>query len=82
MPHDAAKPLTLWEALGARAVVHRGLRVGIIVGTILVAINQGGLILDGVMPPLWKILMTYVVPYCVSSYSSAANMVAHARKNA
>ncbi|GAB4118457.1 MAG: hypothetical protein Kow00104_00160 [Rhodothalassiaceae bacterium] len=72
--------LRMRDALRHPDVVGRGLRVGLIVGTILVAINQGGMILDGLMPPVWKIVLTYIVPYCVSSYSSAANMVASARK--
>ena len=52
--------------------VSRALKVSAIVGTLLVAINQGDLLLAGGMPPLWKILLTYFVPYAVSSYSSAA----------
>ena len=53
----------------------RALRVSAIVGTILVTINQGDLILSGGFPPTWKILMTYFVPYAVSSWSSAAAMI-------
>lgn len=55
-------------------VVLRGLRVGGIVGTILVAINQGDLLLAGNLPidALWKIPLTYCVPYCVSTYASVS----------
>jgi len=57
-----------------RDVVIRGLKVGGVVGTILVAINQGDLLLSGNLPEeaMWKILLTYFVPYCVSTYASAS----------
>ncbi len=55
-------------------VVLRGIKVGGVVGTILVAINQGDLLLAGNLPPesLWKILLTYCVPYCVSTHASVS----------
>lgn len=58
--------------LTRRQTVRRAAKVGLIVGTLLVAINQGPLILAGGFPPLWQVLLTYLVPYSVSSYSSAA----------
>jgi len=52
----------------------RGLRVGVVVGTILVVINQGGTLLSGQLTSetLWKIFMTYCVPYGVSTYASVS----------
>lgn len=52
-------------------VVTRGLKVGAIVGTILTAINQGDAILAGTLAAAtaWKISLTYLVPYCVSTYA-------------
>ena len=52
-------------------IVRRGLKVGLIVGTILTAINYGDLLIQGVILPAmyWKILLTYCVPYCVSTYA-------------
>jgi hypothetical protein len=67
--------MTSWLKIALRKdVVLRGLRVGGIVGTILVAINQGDLLLAGDLPldALWKILSTYCVPYCVSTYASVS----------
>ena len=67
--------MTSWLKIALRKdVVLRGLKVGGIVGTILVAINQGDLILAGTVPieALWKILLTYCVPYCVSTYASVS----------
>lgn len=59
------------DALIARRTISRALKVCSVVGTILMVINQGDLIVSGKFPPLWKIFLTYLVPYCVSSYSTA-----------
>ena len=52
-------------------MVIRGVRVGLTVGTILTAINQGDLVLAGTLDvtSAWKIPLTYLVPYCVSTYA-------------
>jgi len=67
--------MTSWLKIALRKdVVLRSLRVGAIVGTILVAINQGDLLLVGDLPldALLKILLTYCVPYCVSTHASVS----------
>ena len=48
----------------------RALKVAGVVGTVLVAINQGDTILAGNWPILWKALLTYLVPYCVATYGA------------
>ena len=55
----------------ARGNMMRALKVALVVGTALTMINQGDQIWSGTMPPVWKILLTYLVPYLVSSYSGA-----------
>ena len=44
--------------------------MGVIVGTILTAINQGDFILAGQTPDLLKVGLTYLVPYCVATYGA------------
>jgi hypothetical protein len=46
----------------------------LVVGTILTVINQGDAILTATLTPvlLWKIPLTYVVPFAVSTYSAFA----------
>lgn len=64
-----------WVALAVRRdVVLRGVRVAGLVGTILVAINHGDNLLAGNLDlaAVWKMALTYVVPYCVSTYASVA----------
>lgn len=45
-------------------------KVGLVVGTILVLINQGDRIFAGEMPVLWKAALTYLVPYGVATYGA------------
>jgi hypothetical protein len=42
----------------------------LIVGTVLTAINQGDQIIEGAWPPPWKVLLTYCVPYCVTTWGA------------
>ena len=51
----------------------RALKVALLVGTALNLINSGDALLAGHLPPhAWKIPLTYLVPFAVSLYSSAA----------
>ena len=62
-----------------RDIVLRGLKTGVIVGTILVAINQGDMILGGQLDAsaAWKIPLTYLVPYCVATYGGVSAIRAY-----
>lgn len=42
----------------------------LVVGSILTLINHGDLILSGQPPPLLKVLLTYCVPYCVTTWGA------------
>jgi hypothetical protein len=60
-----------------RAVRHppllrRSARTALVVGTILVVINQGTVLAAGEFPTvlLWKIPLTYLVPFCVASWGA------------
>lgn len=64
-----------FDQLASRRIVRRGLIVSLFVGTILIAINQGDTILAGNAPPIWKIGLTFLVPYCVSTISAAVAAV-------
>lgn len=48
-------------------------KVALVVGTVLNVINQGGRILDGLPLSGLQMILNYLVPYCVSSYSAACN---------
>ena len=59
-------------------IVLRSLKVAAIIGTVLVAINQGDLILSGRLDggAAWKIPLTYLVPYCVATYGAVSAILA------
>ncbi len=61
-----------WRLFCYRSVQIRALQTAALVGTILVAINHPEIVLDGYIDTsiLLKSLLTYCVPYAVSSYSS------------
>jgi len=54
------------------SVVRRALKVAVLVGTLLVAINHGGALLAGELDATRaiQVLLTYLVPYCVSTYAA------------
>ncbi|MEM9208058.1 MAG: nitrate/nitrite transporter NrtS [Pseudomonadota bacterium] len=58
-------------------IVRRSLRVGLVVGTLLTAINQGDVLLAGDITGevLAKILLTYCVPYSVSTYAGVGALL-------
>ncbi len=62
----------LRHALFHRPLVRNALLTALVVGTILTAINQGNILVDGKFPPplFWKIPLTYSVPYCVSTWAA------------
>lgn len=57
-----------------RSVVVRATKISLIVGVILFVINQGDLLISGAKINWWKAVLTFAVPYCVSTYSSVAAM--------
>jgi hypothetical protein len=51
-------------------IFFKALITSIIVGTILTLINHGDKIIDGQNPSLWKISLTYCVPFCVTIWGA------------
>ena len=51
-----------------------------VIGTILTAINHGDLIISGSLPPIWKIALTYCVPYCVTTWGAVTGKMAEWRR--
>lgn len=64
---------SLWRTACKRPIVVAAVKVALVVGTILNMINQGGRLLDGLPPSWFHVVLNYLVPYCVSTYSAARN---------
>jgi hypothetical protein len=48
----------------------KAILTAVVVGTILLIINQGDLLIAGIMPPLYKVCLTYCVPYLVTTWGA------------
>ena len=68
----SSRPPGFWQIATSRAVAKRASRVAILVGFVLAAINHGDRIMQGDVDLAMtvKILLTFCVPYSVSTYSS------------
>ncbi len=56
------------------AVVRRAVRIALVVGTMLILINHGDALMRGALSPLrlGQMVLTVLVPYCVSTVSSVS----------
>lgn len=53
-----------------------------LVGTILTAINHGdGIVVHGDWPPIVKVVLTYCVPYCVTTWGAVTGKRAQWRRS-
>ena len=72
-----------WLRLASdRSVVLRGLAFSAIVGTVLVVVNHGDALMNGDVSAarLMKIVITMLIPYCVSTVSSVGAMLTARRE--
>ncbi|MCR8921878.1 nitrate/nitrite transporter NrtS [Dasania sp. GY-MA-18] len=63
------------KTLVQRHIVSNALRVSLVVGTLLNTINHGSQFLNGNEIAWGQVLLNFMVPYCVASYSAAKNEV-------
>ncbi|MGH7313290.1 MAG: nitrate/nitrite transporter NrtS [Candidatus Rokuibacteriota bacterium] len=62
-------------ALFYRPLLRRSLGISLVVGSVLLAINQGDILLAGHWSPAlaWKIPLTYLVPFVVATWGALLN---------
>ena len=62
-------------ALRHPPLLKRSLGIAAIVGTVLLAINQGDTLLSGRWPAglIWKVPLTYLVPFLVATWGALLN---------
>ena len=53
----------------------------LVVGSILTSINHGDMILSGEYPYWLKIVLTYCVPYCVTTWGAITGKLARLKKS-
>ena len=69
-----------WLRLAStKRVVVRGLKYSVVVGSILLFINPGNALVDGTVDAtrLIQMMLTLLVPYCVSTASSFGAIIDH-----
>ncbi len=59
----------------SRHIVKNALKIALVVGSLLNVINQGERLLNGDTISWFHLLLNYLVPYCVASYSAARNEI-------
>ena len=71
---------SLRRLLFGDGTLRKALLTALVVGTILTIINHGDVLLAEGMPPLWKVLLTYCVPYCVTTWGAFTGKRAQIRR--
>jgi len=59
----------------SRHIVINALKIALVVGSLLNLVNQGGNMLHGATISWFQLILNYMVPYCVASYSAAKNEI-------
>lgn len=70
----SAKRALFYAAAGG--IPRRSLIVAVVVGTILNLINQGDALFGAASINWLKAMLTYIVPYCVSTYGAVSYRIA------
>jgi hypothetical protein len=53
----------------------RSLMFAVVVGTVLNVVNQGDALLSGAAIGWFKVILTYVVPYCSCTYGAVSSQM-------
>ena len=63
-----------WQSFLSRNIQTRALKTAVVVGTLLALINYLDMLVQGSVTPsiVFKIILTYCVPYFVAVYSSVS----------
>ena len=74
-------PKSFLELSLSRGVVVPAIKIGLVVGTVLALINHSSELLEMhfSMGLVGQLILTYLVPYCVSTYSSVKAIQSHAQ---
>jgi hypothetical protein len=71
-PAARARREQAFEVATSPAVVGLAVRTSLFIGTLLNLINQGDALFGAQPLALGKLLLTYLVPYCVATYSATS----------
>ena len=66
---DHNSPPSLSHMMFGDGTPKKAFFTALVVGTILTLINHGDLLIAGDAPPALKVMLTYCVPYCVTTWA-------------
>jgi hypothetical protein len=78
---DIASPPSLTQMILGDGTPKKAIYTALVVGTLLTAINHGDMILSGQAPAMWKVILTYCVPYCVTTWGAITGKRAQWRRH-
>jgi hypothetical protein len=64
--------MSAFQIASSPQVVKLALRMSLVVGSVLNLINQGDAVFGGGTVDTFKLGLTYLVPYCVATYSATS----------
>tara|TARA_Y100000588_G_C14148222_1_gene879367 strand:+ start:369 stop:608 length:240 start_codon:yes stop_codon:yes gene_type:complete len=70
MQHIAKINNLFWLLFG-EGTLKRAILTLLFVGSILITINHGDTLLKDDFPAIWKIILTYIVPFLVTTWGAA-----------
>ena len=74
------KKLNLLQLAFGDGTPKKAFFTALVVGSILTSINHGDMILSGEYPYWLKVLLTYFVPYCVTTWGAITGKLSRLRK--
>ena len=77
---NIASPPSLTQMIFGDGTPKKAIVTALVVGTILTAINHGDVILSGLVPAAWKVVLTYCVPFCVTTWGAITGKRAQWRR--
>lgn len=66
----ATSDLSLAQMMFGDGTPKKATVTALVVGSLLTAINHGDVMLGGQSPALWKVVLTFCVPYCVTTWGA------------
>ncbi len=76
-----SSPPSLLQMILGDGTPKKAMFTALVVGTFLTAINHGDVILSGLTPSPWKVILTYCVPYCVTTWGAITGKRAQWRRD-
>jgi hypothetical protein len=75
---------SLWHDIVGDGTPKKAFLTALLIGTVLTAINHGDMLLVGDPPSIWKVVLTFLTPYVVTTWGAVTGkraQLSRQRKN-